>query len=197
MLSLQKPDRQCVERFLQSQATLDVSYVEVGASRGQPPHGYNVDRTQLLLGHGAAVFAAAKAALERWQHFQLGWVEAWPNDTKIEPGAVVAVLVRTYGFWWLNACRIVYVIDEQGPSVRFGFAYGTLPGHAEQGEERFSIEWNRADDSVTYTILAFSRPRHLLAKLGYPIVRRLQKQFGPASAAAMLSCAGEVEPGAQ
>ena len=89
------------------------------------------------------------------------------------------------GCWWLNSCRIVYVIDEQNPVWRFGFAYGTLPGHIEAGEERFLLEWSAADDIVWYDILAFSRPRHMLARLGYPLVRRMQKQFGRDSAAAM------------
>ena len=38
---------------------------------------------------------------------------------------------------------------------RFGFAYGTLPGHGGSGEERFLIERDR-DDGVWYDILAFS-----------------------------------------
>ena len=36
-----------------------------------------------------------------------------------------------------------------------------------------------------YDILAFSRPRQLLARLGYPFARRLQKHFARDSAAAM------------
>ena len=94
---------------------------------------------------------------------------------------VVGIAARVWGVWSLNAARIVYVIDE---SQRFGFAYGTLPGHVEMGEERFLIE-RTEDDSVWYDILAFSRPRHLLTKLGYPMIRRLQKRFGRESAAAM------------
>jgi hypothetical protein len=39
----------------------------------------------------------------------------------------VAVLARSLGLWWLNACRIVSVVNEDGPGKRFGFAYGTLP----------------------------------------------------------------------
>jgi len=92
-----------------------------------------------------------------------------------------------WSIWILNACRIVYVIDDTGPTDIFGFAYGTLPGHVERGEERFSVQWNYADDSVWYDILAFSRPNHWLARLGYPYVRRLQKRFARASQQAMLS----------
>jgi uncharacterized protein (UPF0548 family) len=98
---------------------------------------------------------------------------------------VVAILARSIGLWWLNACRIVMVVDEDGPVKRFGFAYGTLPDHAGSGEERFLVEWDREDDSVWYDILAFSRPRHFLARLGYPWVRRVQKKFGRESAAVM------------
>ena len=60
-----------------------------------------------------------------------------------------------------------------------------LPGHVESGEERFQVEWNRSDDTVWYDILAFSRPNHVLTRLGYPIVRRIQKKFARDSATAM------------
>jgi uncharacterized protein (UPF0548 family) len=70
--------------------------------------------------------------------------------------------------------------------TRFGFAYGTLPGHLEAGEERFLIEWAHDDDSVWYDILAFSRPRHFLTRLGKWQVRRLQQRFRDDSVAAML-----------
>ena len=69
---------------------------------------------------------------------------------------------------------------------RTGFAYGTLPAHAEIGEERFAVEWQLADDSVWYDLYAFSRPGHLLARLGYPIARRLQRRFARESKQAML-----------
>jgi uncharacterized protein (UPF0548 family) len=93
------------------------------------------------------------------------------------------VLARAFGLWWLNACRIVYIVDEDDGSMRrFGFAYGTLPGHAESGEERFLVEWDRRDGCVWYDILAFSRPNHFLVRLAYPQARKLQKQFARDSA---------------
>ena len=142
--------------------------------------------------------APARAALERWEHFRLGWVEALPADDTIQPGATVAVVARTFGVWWLNACRVVYVVDdERGPVRRWGFAYGTLPGHAERGEERFLIEWDRSSGGggggVWYDILAFSQPNHLLARLGYPLARRLQKRFARDSAVAMVRAVGAVK----
>jgi len=53
------------------------------------------------------------------------------------------------------------------------------------------VEWNRDQDRVWYDILAFSRPRKILARLGYPLSRSLQRQFARASKAAMLHTARE------
>jgi uncharacterized protein (UPF0548 family) len=100
-------------------------------------------------------------------------------------GAVVAVEAKAFGLWSLNAARVVYMIDDQRDAkARFGFAYGTLPDHVEQGEERFTIEW-KTDDSVWYDIYAFSRPQHRLAKIGLPLVRMLQHRFDRDSLAAL------------
>ncbi len=186
MLLLRKPSAERLRQFLAAQSKLDLTYSAVGATAAMPPAGNVVDHTRIRLGEGARTFAAAKSALERWEQFRLGWVEAWPPETPIKVGQVEAVVARLFGLWWLNACRLVYVVDAQGPVKRYGFAYGTLPEHAESGEERFTVEWHADDDAVWYDILAFSRPRHFLARLGYPYVRRLQKQFARDSAAAML-----------
>ena len=185
MLSLRKPTVQTIRQFVDDQRCSDFSYTSVGASATEPPPGFVVDHTRVKLGSGEEAFLSARTALENWKQFQLGWVEACPTDTLIQTGEVVAVLAHVIGLWWLNAARIVYVIDEDGPVRRFGFAYGTLADHVESGEERFLIEWNQADNSVWYDILAFSRPRHVLARLGYPFVRMTQRRFARSSAAAM------------
>jgi uncharacterized protein (UPF0548 family) len=117
--------------------------------------------------------------------FDLGWGVLIPADAPIEVNVTVCVRVRHFDFWSLNACRIVDVIDEDGPVKRYGFAYGTLAEHAERGEERFTIEWNREDDSVCYDILAYSQPRHRLARLGYPLARMMQRRFARDSKQAM------------
>ena len=185
MLSLSKPSAETLRHIVAEQAKLPFTYSAVGATAHTPPAGYVVDRTRVKLGTGQSVFDSAKAALQQWQQFRLGWVEAWSPDTPLESGQVVLVMGWAMGVWWLNACRIVYTMDQSGPITRFGFAYGTLPGHVETGEERFLIEWDRETDSVWYDILAFSQPRHFLTRLGYPLVRRLQRRFGRDSAASM------------
>ena len=185
MLSLQKPSTEAIRSFLDQQGKFDLTYQAVGATATIPPAGYVVDHTRIKLGEGEKVFHTATAALQRWEQFNLGWLEASPTDTSIQTGAVVAILARAIGLWWLNACRIVYVVNESEPISKFGFAYGTLPQHAGTGEERFLVEWDHKTNEVHYDILAFSRMKHVLTRLGYPVVRRTQKRFGRESAAAM------------
>lgn len=200
MFLLTKPSDELIRRFIASQQELGFSYSEVGATRGPLPAGYTIDHNRIELGTGRQTYDGAVAALCRWQHFDLGWGKIVPAAAPIEVGTTVAMRARHFGFWSLNACRIVYVISDGTPATdgvvtepgltpgarRFGFAYGTLPDHAERGEERFIIEWNTADDSVWYDLFAFSNPRSLAAKLGYPVARRLQKRFQRESLAALV-----------
>jgi uncharacterized protein (UPF0548 family) len=186
MWFFRKPPIEVIRQFLDSQRQRDLLLPGVGMTNGAPPSGFVVDTTRIKLGTGEAVFMAGRAALERWAQCRLKWVEATPENTPIRTGETVALVVRVAGLWCLEACRIVYTIDEDGPIRRFGFANGTLPDHPLIGEERFLIEWKRADDSVSYEILAISRPRQLLARLGYPFVRLLQRRFRRDSTAAVL-----------
>lgn len=185
MISFQKPSTDLIRGLIDKQSKLDFSYSAIGATGTTPPVGFVIDRTRIKLGEGESAFQSGIAALQRWDHFKLDWVEAWPSETLIKPGEVVAVMGRGLGLWWLNCCRLVYTVNESGLIKKFGFAYGTLPGHIESGEERFLIEWDQSDNGVWYDILAFSRPNHLLIRLGYPLVRRLQKKFGRDSAMAV------------
>ena len=177
MFLLTKPSAQRVRELIAAQYDLPFSYPEVGATRTTPPQAYYIDHNRLQLGVGNECFDRAVRAIRSWKQFDLGWVEPVPRDTPIALHAAVGVLARHFGFWSLNVSRIVYLIDETGPVQKFGFAYGTLASHVERGEERFTIEWHRNNDSVWYDILAFSRPNKPLIKLGLPIARRLQRRF--------------------
>ena len=189
-----KPSEEIVRRFIASQQDLPFSYAQVGATESQlpdDPQGYQVDHNRVKLGSGGETYQRAVAALQSWKQFELGWVTVVPPGKPLAVGTTVAVQTKTFGFWSLNAARIVYVIDErQTQSARFGFAYGTLPDHVERGEERFTVE-RRADDSVWYDIYAFSHPKHPLARLGFPITRMLQKRFVRDSLAVMKAASNE------
>jgi uncharacterized protein (UPF0548 family) len=183
---LSKPSNVRIDAFLWAQQNEPFSYERVGDSRkgASKIDGYVVDHNRIRLGTGEEVFARAVEALRGWRMFDVGWVRiCWP-DTPVEAGNAVAVLGEHYGFWSLNACRIVYLIEEDAGVRRFGFAYGTLPEHAEAGEERFTVEWNR-DDEVWYDLYAFSKPSNALARLGKPFARGLQRRFARDSKRAM------------
>lgn len=188
VISFRKPSADTLRRVVAAQSTLDYTYPGVGATRACDPEpaGYVVDHTRVELGHGLSIFDRAQAALVRWAQFKLSWLEAFPNDTPIRPGETIIVLARAFGAWWTNAARIVYTIDDRNESLaRFGFAYGTLPDHVERGEERFLIEWDRQTDQVWFDILAYSRPRHFLTRIGRRQARAMQKRFAGESTAAM------------
>lgn len=191
MYFLKKPDNQQIKEFLQAQSHREFTYPAVGATgEGDSPSAFVLDHNRIHLGQGKDLFHRAKQALCNWRHFQLGWVELHRSeDQKVdqipEPGQTVVVLAHVLGIWVLNACRVVYLTEETEPIWKFTFAYGTLPEHAESGEERFQVEWHPEDDSVWYDILAFSRPHRFLTKLSYPYVRRKQKQFAQDSMQAM------------
>ncbi len=186
MFLLREPSKGYVRRFLSSQSVLPYSYDEVGASReGALPKGYAVDRYRVKVGEGEEAYERAIEALREWQQFDLEWVHILPPKAPLEVGTTVGVLARHYGFWSLNPARIAYLVEDTGAVERFGFGYGTLPGHAERGEERFSVEWSREDDSVHYDVLAFSQPKHPLVWLGYPLARLLQRRFASDSKRAM------------
>lgn len=164
------------------QGRCPLSYPYRGCTKSaDPPPGFDGDHYRVAVGVGPEAFAAAIQALRRWVQFPAGWMIVDPPDAPIREGTVVGVAARVYGVWWVNACRVVEVIDEP---TRFGFAYGTLPGHVEMGEERFLIE-QTADGAVWYSILAHSRPRFWLTRLMYPLARRAQRRFARHSMAAV------------
>ena len=106
---------------------------------------------------------------------------------RVRRGNPAVMVTRTCGLWSANVTRIIYVVDQEDA---FGFAYGTLPHHAESGEERFLVE-RTPDGSVFYDILAFSRPAHPIVRLFKPLARALQRRFVRDSMAAMSRAAAK------
>jgi uncharacterized protein (UPF0548 family) len=188
---LAKPSDEQIRNVIAAQRNAAFSYPAVGATGGTPPAGFRVDHNRVRLGVGEATFNRAVAAVQRWEMFNFPWMQlCWP-DASIAVGATVALVAASFGLWTLSVCRIVYLIEETGPTQRYGFAYGTLPEHVARGEERFQVEWNRADDSVYYDIVAFSQPNQILTRLGYPAMRIAQKRFARDSKRAMVRAVSE------
>jgi uncharacterized protein (UPF0548 family) len=98
-------------------------------------------------------------------------IRVFPQDSEIRIDTTVVVTLGTPLVAVAAPCRIVGVIDEP---TRWGFAYGTLPGHPEQGEEAFVV--SASDDGVVrFEITAYSRPGGTLVRLSGPLGRGVQQ----------------------
>ncbi len=147
------------------------TYSEIGATlTGKRPEGYHHDHSEIVLGQGPGKFQRAVTGLKTWKAHRLPGMGIFPGDQAIRTAATVIVTLGTPIMALAVPCRIVAVIDGQ---TRWGFAYGTLPGHPEQGEEAFAISV-APDQTVRFEIEAFSRPGDPLVRLSGPIGRGIQ-----------------------
>jgi uncharacterized protein (UPF0548 family) len=154
-------------------AAAELTYGEVGATAGDLPRRYHQFRHAVPLGRGHQVFAGAGDALHQWQVQLRAGLHVAASSPTAEAGAVL-ILGLGVGPLRLRApCRVVYTVDEPR---RRGFAYGTLAGHPESGEEAFMIE-HHDDDMVSFRITAFSRPATRLAKIAGPLGAVAQRQI--------------------
>jgi len=147
------------------------TYANMGATLGGvQPEGFRHDSYDVVLGHGVETFQRAVHGLKTWEAHRVSGIRVFPEDQEIRTGTTVVVTLGTPLVALAAPCRIVSVIDEQ---ARWGFAYGTLPGHPEQGEEAFIVSIS-PDESVQFEIIAFSRPGDVIVRLSGPIGRALQ-----------------------
>lgn len=159
---------QVLEQMLERARHEEPTYDEVGATvAGGHAAGYRHDRYQCRLG-GPETFSPATKALRHWRAHLGAGVRVYPPDP-VREGATVLLLIGVGPVRMVAPCRVVAVIDEED---RFGFAYGTLPGHPERGEELFVIE--REEGGTVFRIRAFSRPDQVLVRLGGSVARRVQ-----------------------
>lgn len=147
------------------------TYPETGQTRSELPSGYSHLRREAVLGTGSACFRRATDELLRWQLHRRAGVRVLPSAPRVADGVVAHLVLGVKALAVTAPVAVVYVVDEP---TRQGFAYGTLPGHPESGEEAFVIE-HRGDDTVVLVITAFSRPCTLLAKIGGPLTSLVQR----------------------
>lgn len=151
---------------------------------------YDYDETTIFLGEGREVFETAKNVIRGWDMFPKSWTKIYPQNAPIEAGQRVALLFNLLGLWWWNSSEIQYTIEDDD---RFGFAYGTLPGHVELGEELFLVSID-SQQKVWYEIKAFSRPANWLVQLAYPYARSQQRRFVRDSMALMKELVQKKQP---
>jgi uncharacterized protein (UPF0548 family) len=187
-MQYKKPTPAAIAAYIRSQHGAPLSYDFATLTQSIPhaktPPGFVFDRRREIIGSRPEQWERAKDAVRQWVMFQNGWTEMHAPDGPPRVDNVVGMLTQMGGLWWLNCCRVLYLIDETKPLKRFGFGYGTLFSHVETGEERFLIEQD-AEGNIWYDLSAFSRPRHILARMAFPITRRVQLKFGADSMQAM------------
>ena len=147
-----------------------LTYDGVGGTRGTPPPGF-VSFTRTRRVHGSTDFDSAVEALMSWQVHSRAGLRVAASDMRIVEGAVCVMTVGWASFALTIPCRVVYTVAANDEC---GFAYGTLPGHPESGEESFVLR-RRSDGGLDFTVTAFSRPATWPARWGGPVTRAVQR----------------------
>lgn len=146
-----------------------LTYTEVGATAGPMPSGYHHLHKSSVIGHGRDRFDEAAARGMRWGMLRGAGLRVEATAAVAAVGAEVLVHLGPV----VAPCRVVYVVDEPD---RRGFAYGTLPGHAESGEELFLVRYDPATDTVIAEVIAFSRHATWWSRLGAPVTSLVQRR---------------------
>jgi uncharacterized protein (UPF0548 family) len=149
-------------------AALPLTYSEVGATAGPLPTGYHHVQKSAVIGRGRRRFEEAADAGMRWGMLRGAGLRVEATTEVAEVGSEVIVHLGPVR----APCRVVYVVDEPD---RRGFAYGTLPGHAESGEERFMVRYDPATHEVHAEVAAFSRHGTWWSRLGSPVTSVIQR----------------------
>ncbi|HUO39110.1 MAG TPA: DUF1990 domain-containing protein [Mycobacterium sp.] len=147
-------------------AGLPFTYPEVGATAGQLPAGYHHLRASTVIGEGRQRFEAAAASVMRWGMLRGAGLAVTASSELAEVGSVVVVHLGPVA----APSRVVYVVDDPGER---GFAYGTLPGHPECGEEKFAVRYDAGE--VRAEVTAFSRHALWWSKAAGPVTSLLQR----------------------
>ncbi|WP_067472437.1 DUF1990 family protein [Nocardia amamiensis] len=148
------------------------TYREVGATKGVLPEGYHRFRLRRPIGRGRALFEHVGAEILAYRMQKGTGIFQYADTPTAEPGSAITVRLGAGPVAITAPCRVVYVLDEPD---RRGFAYGTLPGHPEAGEELFAVEYDSGDETVYGLVIAFSRPAAWYTRLGGPAVRLIQR----------------------
>ncbi|WP_270352994.1 DUF1990 family protein [Microbacterium testaceum] len=143
-----------------------LTYTEVGATAGEMPPGYHHVRARRVVGHGRADFERAADALLAGEAQRRAGARVTLSETPMRAGTRVTMRL------WVFRIPCLVVWAERTDTVA-GFAYGTLPGHPERGEERFTLTLQPTGE-VVFDIAAFSAPGRWFTRVGAPLGRLVQ-----------------------
>ena len=168
LLGGRSPER--LDPMLRAAEASGLTYEHVGSTLAPSGGSRPLHRHELALGRGDRYFGRGAAGLRAWVcHAGIGAV-VHPSEPAIAVGSTLLVVLRAGPVSVVVPNRIVGVIDEPD---RFGFAYGTLDGHQERGEESFLVE-RLADGTVLAVVTIDATPATRTARIVGPAGRRLQ-----------------------
>ncbi|MFI1646642.1 DUF1990 family protein [Streptomyces avidinii] len=151
-----------------------VNYPDRGATAHRPlPAGYNHLHHRTRLGHGRAVFERAGTAVTTFHAHRTSGMRVQADVGAVRPGSRVVVGIGLGPLRIDAPCQVIWTAYEP---ARIGFAYGTLAGHPECGEESFIVDVD-PDGTVWFTVTAFSRPNTWYTRLAGPVVPFLQLRY--------------------
>ncbi|MBF4458138.1 DUF1990 family protein [Pseudoclavibacter sp. VKM Ac-2867] len=152
----------------------ELTYAEVGATAEKRlPSGYHHVRESLVIGHGRGTFERAATELLEGQAQRRAGADVQLSDVPLRKGSRVVMRLRIGPLRFRIPCLVVWA---ERTSTSCGFAYGTLPGHPERGEERFEVRLTETG-AVVFSIVAFSAPGRWFTRIGGPIARRVQTRM--------------------
>ncbi|HEX7105666.1 MAG TPA: DUF1990 domain-containing protein [Acidothermaceae bacterium] len=161
-----------LRRTLRRASALDFNYADVGASREQTvPTGCDSIAESAVVGAGLAQFTLLAEGIRNWQihrHADLQIVA----DHPAREGVNVAIGQRLGPATVVLSCRVVWTLDEPD---RNGFAYGSLVGHPEAGEEAFVAELE-PDGAVRFRVYGFTAPGTVATAAARPLTRALARR---------------------
>jgi uncharacterized protein (UPF0548 family) len=173
VLFLKRPSPAVLDELLGGARAARLTYDHVGATNGARwPAGYHHDADRTSLGFGEEVFRRAVSAVRDWGAQRGVGIRVIPGDSSVREDETVLLLIRSIGLWTVAPCRVVYVREE---TDQFRFAYGTLAGHPEEGEESFAVIRTPGGE-VEFRIESFSRPADPVARIAKPLTRRIQRR---------------------
>lgn len=151
-----------------------LTYPELGATLDETlPAGYRHTERSVRVGKGRQTFDLAAAALMSWEIQRGAGLGVLASSDTAEKDAVAIVRLAIGPVKLDGPNRVVAVIDEPD---RRGFAYGTLQGHPEHGEQLFLVAIDDAE-VVTFTVKSFAKRASLLSLIGGPLNSRIQDQI--------------------
>ncbi|WP_405619336.1 DUF1990 family protein [Streptomyces sp. NBC_00076] len=167
---------------------MSFTYDDVGATReaGFCPPGFHPMHVRSRIGEGKEVFRRASEALLTWEMHRALGVGVDVSADRAAPDVDVTV---TLGGVIKAPCRVVWTLEEPR---RVGWAYGTLAGHPECGEESFVVD-RTGDGTVWLTISAFSRAAKWYSRAGGPATRGLQQAYARRCGAALRRLCADLE----